>query len=102
VRDGKREKSKEGATAVRRDLTITNKFGMHARPAALFVKEAGKYEAEITLEKDGTTVSGKSIMGLLTLEIHHGSVISVMAEGPDAKEAVDAIDELVKNKFYED
>ncbi len=85
-----------------RDLKILNKFGIHARPAALFVKTAGKYDADITIEKDGSKVSGKSIMGLLTLEGHQGAKLRVTADGHDARKALDALEELVKQKFYED
>lgn len=85
-----------------RNLTIVNRFGIHARPAALFVKTAGQFSADILVEKDGAVVSGKSIMGLLTLEGSQGSVLKVTATGPDAEEALDALQGLVKHKFYED
>ena len=84
-----------------RPLKIINPLGLHARPAALFVKTASKYEAEITVEKDGNTVSGKSIMGLMTLQGNVGSVLKVRAEGPDAEQALEALGTLVANKFYE-
>ena len=84
-----------------RPLKIINPLGLHARPAALFVKTASKYEAEITVEKDGNTVSGKSIMGLMTLQGNVGSVLKVRAEGPDAEQALEALEALVANKFYE-
>lgn len=85
-----------------RELKIVNRFGIHARPAALFVKTAGHFESDIIVEKDGTIVSGKSIMGLLTLEGSQGSILKITATGPDAEEAVDALRELVEAKFYED
>jgi phosphocarrier protein HPr len=85
-----------------RDLTIVNRFGIHARPAALFVKTASRFTAEILVQKGGQAVSGKSIMGLLTIEGSQGSVLKVTATGPDAKEALDALQELVQQKFYED
>jgi phosphocarrier protein HPr len=85
-----------------RNLTIVNRFGIHARPAALFVKTASQFSADILVEKDGAVVSGKSIMGLLTLEGSQGSVLKVTATGPDAGDALDALQELVKHKFYED
>jgi phosphocarrier protein HPr len=85
-----------------RELKILNRFGIHARPAALFVKTAGHFDSDILVEKDGTIVSGKSIMGLLTLEGCQGSVLKITATGADAEEALDALQELVQAKFYED
>jgi len=85
-----------------RDLKIANQLGLHARPAALFVKTASRFESEITVEKDGGTVSGKSIMGLMTLEAGMGSVLRVTAEGPDAVEALDELQHLIDGKFFED
>ena len=85
-----------------RNLTIVNRFGIHARPAALFVKTAGRFKSDILVEKDGSIVSAKSIMGLLTLEGSKGAVLKITATGPDAEEALDALDDLVKQKFFED
>ncbi|HDL77213.1 MAG TPA: HPr family phosphocarrier protein [Lentisphaerae bacterium] len=87
---------------VERELTIRNKLGIHARPAALFVKTAGRFASDITVEKDGNRVSGKSIMGLMTLEGYQGSKLRIRAEGEDAEEAVQALEELVEKGFYED
>lgn len=81
---------------------VTNEYGIHARPAALLVKAAGKYECDIFIEKDGNKVSCKSIMGLMTIEGYPGSTMKVSASGEDAKEAMAAIEELFINKFYED
>jgi len=88
-------------TAVR-DVKIVNRFGIHARPAALFVKTAGRFSSDITVEKDGSVVSGKSIMGLLTIEGSKGSVLKLMAIGVDAIEALEALVDLVERKFFED
>lgn len=85
-----------------RNLQITNKYGMHARPASQFVKLAMKFDSEIIVCKEGTEVSGKSIMGLLTIEGYSGSVLTVTAVGIDAEAAIDALEELVVNKFYEE
>jgi phosphocarrier protein HPr len=86
-----------------RELIISNQYGIHARPAALFVKAASRFDADISVEKDGTVVSGKSIMGLMTLEAGRGAVLRVTAEGPDSEEALDYLEELVvKRKFDED
>jgi len=85
-----------------RQFKIKNKFGIHARPAALFVKTVSLFQSDVQVEKDGNIASGKSIMGLLTLEGYYDSVIKVSAAGPDAGEALDAVQELIENKFYED
>ena len=85
-----------------RNVEIINRLGIHARPASLFVKKANEYSADITVEKDGTRVCAKSIMGLLTLEGYMGSVLTLRASGSDAPAALDALEELIKNKFYED
>ena len=94
-----------GATVsglLHRDLTIVNKRGLHARAAAKFVQTAERYEAEITVTKDVTTVGGTSIMGLMMLAASPGSVIRVTAEGPDAEPALDALDALVADYFGEE
>ena len=85
-----------------REFTIQNKLGIHARPAAQFVKMASRFSAEIRVEKDGEEVDGKSIMGLMMLAAGHGSVITVAAEGEDADQALDALAGLVERKFEED
>ena len=85
-----------------KDFTILNKLGIHARPAAQFVKTANRFQADIFVEKDGEEVDGKSIMGLMMLAAGHGSVISVTANGTDAEEALDALSELITRKFEED
>lgn len=85
-----------------RVLTIRNQFGLHARPSALFVKLASRYEADVLVEKDGNTVSGKSIMGLMTLEAGLGSKMKVTAVGFDADKVLNELEQLVENKFYED
>lgn len=85
-----------------KNLKVTNEYGIHARPAALIVKAAGKYESEIFIEKDGNKVSCKSIMGLMTIEGYPGSSMQVSATGADAQDALAEIEELFVNKFYED
>ena len=79
-----------------------NKFGIHARPAALFVKTVSQFQSDVTVWKDDNMASGKSIMGLLTLEGYFGSTLKVIATGNDADEALDAVGELIENKFFED
>ena len=97
-RDGKRSQT---AQILVRDLKVVNQLGLHARPAALFVKAASRYESEITVEKDGNKVSGKSIMGLMTLEVGMGSVMKITADGTDAEDALDELQRLVESKFFE-
>lgn len=88
-------------TAPRR-LTIRNKRGLHARAAAKFVTVANEYDAKISVERNGQTVAGRSIMGLMMLAASIGTDIVVSAEGPDAAAALDAVQTLVENKFEED
>ena len=86
-----------------REFKIANHYGIHARPAALFVKAASMFDADIDVEKDGNVVSGKSIMGLMTLEAGPGSVLRVSADGPDSDAALDHLEELVvRRRFDED
>jgi phosphocarrier protein len=80
-------------------MTLVNKYGMHVRPAGLFVKMASRYDADVEVEKDGNVVSGKSIMALMTLEATCGTVLKVTASGPQAKEALDNLEDLVARKF---
>lgn len=82
-----------------REMTLVNKYGMHVRPAGLFVKMASRYDADVEVEKDGNVVSGKSIMALMTLEATCGTVLKVTASGPQAKEALDNLEDLVARKF---
>ncbi len=85
-----------------RDFTVTNKLGIHARPAALFVKVTNKYEADVFVEKDGERINGKSIMGLMMLAAGPGAIITVEAKGSDAELVLDKLEELIENKFQED
>jgi len=86
----------------KKDFTILNKLGIHARPAAQFVKMANRFKSEILVEKDGEEVDGKSIMGLMMLAAGQGSVIIVSAEGEDEDSALNAIGELIERKFEEE
>ncbi len=81
---------------------IANKLGMHARPAALFVKTAHRFSSQVLVEKDGEIVNGKSIMGLMMLAAGPGSKITVAADGDDASKAVAELELLLKRKFDED
>lgn len=70
------------------EVTILSEDGLHARPASLFVREAGKFRSEITVTADGISVNGKSIMGLLTLALCSGAVVTIAADGIDEENAV--------------
>jgi len=83
------------------ELVIENQSGLHARPAAAFVKTANNFHAEITVTKDGDSVNGKSIMGLMTLAAARGTKLIIEASGDDATEAVDAIQSLAEDNFNE-
>jgi phosphocarrier protein HPr len=85
-----------------RDLTIENRNGLHARPAALFVKTSSKFRAEVWVEKDGEKVNGKSIMGLMMLAAGKGSVLRVTAQGEDAEGVLKALEDLVRTRFGEE
>jgi phosphocarrier protein len=85
----------------RATLEIKNRLGLHARAAALLVQTAGRYEAEITVAKDGEVVNGRSIMGVMMLAAEQGSRIDVTAKGPQAAEALAAIVALVDARFNE-
>lgn len=91
-----------GSTEYARPATIRNRLGLHARPAAEFVKLAGRYDAEIWVDKDGLEVNGKSIMGVMMLAAEAGSSIRIRAVGPDAGVAVDRLVDLVHGGFGEE
>ncbi|HNV57641.1 MAG TPA: HPr family phosphocarrier protein [Smithellaceae bacterium] len=83
-------------------FTLKNKLGMHARAAALFVRIAQKYRSEIVIERNGQTVNGKSILGILTLACPMGGQITVSARGSDADQALAELETLIENKFGEE
>lgn len=87
---------------VERTVTITNKVGIHARPAALIVRTASRYSSNITLEKDGMEVDGKSIMGVMMLAAEPRSKLTIKAEGRDEREALEELVLLFENKFEEE
>jgi phosphocarrier protein len=87
---------------VERIVTIRNRAGMHARPAALLVKTASSFASQISIEKDSERVNGKSIMGVITLGATFNTPLKIIAEGPDEAEAVDAIQKLFDNRFEEE
>ena len=85
-----------------KDLTIENRNGLHARPAALFVKTSSRFNAEVWVEKDGEKVNGKSIMGLMMLAAGKGSVLRVTAEGDDAAAVLKELETLIASRFGEE
>jgi len=84
-----------------KDFMVSNKLGIHARPAAMFVRTANRFNCEILVEKDGERVNGKSIMGLMMLAAGPGSKVTVHAEGHDASQALAELEALFKGKFDE-
>jgi phosphocarrier protein HPr len=84
-----------------RTVAISNKYGLHARPAAEFVKLAGRFRSSVWVMKDDVEVNGKSIMGVMMLAAEHGSDIIIRASGEDAEAAVQALVELVERGFGE-
>src|SRR6266540_446729 len=85
-----------------KEFIVLNKLGMHARPAALFVKTANRFACDIFVEKDGERINGKSIMGLMMLAAGPGSKLTVSAHGADASKALAELEALVRRKFDED
>lgn len=83
-------------------FTIRNRLGLHARAAALLVKAANHFASEVTLEKDGVEVNGKSIMGILMLAASKGSKIVLKVDGKDAAQAIQALGRLIEDKFGEE
>lgn len=91
-----------GYKPVEKTVTIVNRLGLHARAAAKLVTLAAKHQSEVQVRKDGKEVSGKSIMGVMMLAAAQGSHITLVAQGPDAAEALDALAALIANKFDEE
>jgi len=85
-----------------REFEVINELGIHARPAQHIVKIAAKYDAEFFITKDGTRVNGKSIMGVLMLAAEQGSMVTVEVEGPDGDRLLDELEQLFKDRFYEE
>ena len=87
---------------IERVFVIKNKLGLHARPAALFVREAARFQSSVVIVKDGLEVNGKSVMGLMLLAAESGTRLTVRAEGADEGEAVDALQKIFERKFDEE
>ena len=84
-----------------KDVTVENQVGLHARPATFFIQKANEYKSSIWVEKEERRVNAKSLLGVLSLGIVKGTTITLIADGPDAKEAVEALAQLVDNQLGE-
>jgi phosphocarrier protein HPr len=85
-----------------KEITIINRLGLHARPAAMFVRIASRYRSEVWVEKEGEQINGKSIMGLMMLAAGQGSKLLIRCEGADADKVLEELEELILKKFNED
>ena len=94
-------KERVDAETVRADVEIINRLGLHARAAARFVETASKFAAEVTVVNGAESVSGKSILGLMMLAAGQGTTLSLVATGADAEAAIDALAELIAQRFHE-
>ncbi|MFN2623523.1 MAG: HPr family phosphocarrier protein [Chthoniobacterales bacterium] len=87
---------------IEKEITIVNRLGLHARPAAMFVRIASRYRSEVWVEKEGERINGKSIMGLMMLAAGQGSKLTICCEGADADKVMEDLEELIRQKFNED
>ena len=90
------------SAAVSKTVEIANQRGLHARASAKFVKVAAGFDAQVNVSKDGSTVDARSIMGLMMLAAGLGCCIEISAEGPQAAEAIEALTQLVEDRFDEE
>ena len=97
-----RRSTSSAGEKVEKEITIVNRLGLHARPAAMFVRVVSRFRCEIWVAKEGEEINGKSIMGLMMLAAGQGSKLRVRAEGPDAAEAVKEIEQLIQSRFSEE
>jgi len=87
---------------MRRPIEIVNELGLHARAAARFVELANRFQSKVELKRDGETVDGKSILGILTLAAPRGTRLVLVTDGPDESEAMDALEALIMDRFGEE
>ena len=87
---------------VEREIKVTNRAGIHARPAAMIVQTASRYDSRIMLGKDSEAINAKSIMGIITLGAGYDTVLKLSVEGSDEQEAADAVATLFENRFQEE
>ena len=90
------------AQKIEKELTVVNRLGLHARPAAMFVRIASRHRAEIWVAKEGEEINGKSIMGLMMLAAWQCSKLRIRCDGPDADKAMEELEELIKAGFNEE
>jgi phosphocarrier protein len=95
-------KTNARAQKIEKDIAITNRLGLHARPAAMFVRIASRYRSDVWVSKEGEEVNGKSIMGLMMLAAGKGSKLHLRCDGPDADKAVEELEQLIKSNFNEE
>lgn len=86
---------------IKKDVTITNNIGLHARPATFFIQKANSFKASIWVEKDDRKVNAKSLLGVLSLGIAKGMTVTLIADGADEEEAINGLVELILNSFAE-
>jgi phosphocarrier protein len=99
---GSNHSARPCAKKAEKEIAIVNRLGLHARPAALFAQLANRFRADVWMEKDGTEVNGKSILGLMMLGASQGSKLRIRVEGPDAYEAMRKIERLIQSWLDED
>ena len=87
---------------IEKEIMVINRLGLHARPAAMFVRIASRYRSEIWVEKEGEQINGKSIMGLMMLAAGQGSKLMIRCEGSDADKAMEELEDLINRRFNED
>ena len=93
---------KSAGEKLEKEVRVVNRLGLHARPAAMFVRIASRFRCEVWVEKEGERINGKSIMGLMMLAAGQGSKLSICCEGPDAAQAMQELEALIAAKFSED
>jgi phosphocarrier protein HPr len=98
----RRASAEERPQKIEKEVPIVNRLGLHARPAAMFVRIASRYRSEIWVAKEGEEVNGKSIMGLMMLAAGQGSKLRIRCEGTDAPKAMAELEELIKARFNEE
>jgi phosphocarrier protein len=86
---------------VSREVKVNNQVGLHARPATFFIQKANEFKSSISVEKEERRINAKSLLGLLSLGVVQGTVINIIADGPDENEAVAALTELITSNFSE-
>jgi phosphocarrier protein len=98
----RRSASSARGEKVEKEVTIVNRLGMHARPAAMFVRIASRFRCEVWVEKEGEQINGKSIMGLMMLAAGQGSKLRIRCEGADADRALQELEALIAGRFSEE